>query len=29
MDKIGDLEKKNQELEKKLDQILKYLTPKQ
>lgn len=29
MDKIGDLEKKNQELEKKLDQILDYLKPKQ
>ncbi|GCL43475.1 LamG-like jellyroll fold domain-containing protein [Dolichospermum planctonicum] len=28
MDKIGDLEKKNQELEKKLDQILDYLKPK-
>ena len=28
MDKIGDLEKKNQELEKKLDQILGYLKPK-
>jgi hypothetical protein len=29
MDKIGDLEKKNQELENKLDQILDYLKPKQ
>jgi len=28
MDKIGDLEKKNQELENKLDQILDYLKPK-
>jgi len=29
LDKIGDLEKKNQELEKKLDQILGYLKPPQ
>jgi hypothetical protein len=29
MDKIGNLEKKNQELEKKLDQILGYVKPKQ